>query len=203
MPAWLSIPLFVVAVFVLAFVLSGVLSRYRLAHKRRERAQAFLTNYLAYNRGEAGLEAWLIARSSEMQRDAQSVGLGVTYIAPPPMLGGGYQPHPMFADLFNHQAYSESVTPAYRAQVLVTAIHDLANRENESWRDLLNPLTWLRLMFERVIGFPRYLLHVAGFSERVTESSSTRVVTVVWSLVVGAAGIGSFVVAVIALARKG
>jgi len=39
-----------------------------------------------------------------MQRDAQSVGKGVAYVAPPPAIGGQYMTHSYFTDLFDEQS---------------------------------------------------------------------------------------------------
>ena len=54
--------------------------------------------------------------------------------------------------------------------------------------------------FEHLIGFPRYVLLRAEFG-KAADSAAARAVTVVWSLVVGASGIGGFVVGLLALNR--
>jgi hypothetical protein len=201
MPTWLSILLLVLGIVALAFIASGVLPRYRKARGRLRRVNEFLTNYGAFSQGDQAKGPWLAARSAQMQRDAESVGQGVGYVAPPPMFGGGYLPHPMFADLFNRQSFTDDVTPEVRVQVLLTTLHDLQTREDQRRSELLNPLQWVRLAFERIVGFPRYLLRVAGFSEKVTESRRARIFTLIWAAAVGLAGIGSFVVAIIRLAH--
>lgn len=71
--------------------------------------------------------------------------------------------------------------------------------EARARRDLRNPWSWTRLAFERVIGFPRYVLRNAGFSQEVTGSTRVRIVTVVWSFLVGASGIGAFVLGIVQL----
>jgi hypothetical protein len=201
-PGWLAIILLVVGFALVCFLLAGVLPHFLGAKRRRARVEAFLRNFSAYLGGNQGLRGWLSAHSVEMQDDAESVGLGVTYVAPPPMFGGGrYLPHPMFGDLFNRQTYADVVSPAYKREVLLAALHEVRSREAERRRDLLNPMAWVRLAFERLVGFPRYLLRTAGFSERVVDSSAARIITVLWGLLVGAATIGSFVVAVVALHR--
>jgi hypothetical protein len=55
-----------------------------------------------------------------MRRDAQAVGRGAMYVAPPPMIGGDYQRHAFFSDLFDAQT---------------NAIESTAYREGE-WRPL-------------------------------------------------------------------
>jgi hypothetical protein len=203
MPEWLSLTIYCAAVLIAVFVFSGVLPRYRRTVERLRRVELFAKNYVALLNGDQLQRGWLAAREDEMQVDAQSVGLGVTYVAPPPMLGGGaYIPHGMFADLFNRQSYSDNVTDAYRLEVLAGVQYQLQRRVEQRRRELRNPLAWLRLAFERLVGFPRYLLRQAGFSARVTDSSLTRAVTVAWSLLVGAATIGAFVVGLLALRGK-
>lgn len=130
-----------------------------------------------------------------MQRDAMAMGHGVMYIAPPPMLGGGaYQPHQFFADLFDEQTNSVG-NARVRLDDLATIVHETRGQAEQRRRDLLNPWAWLRLAFERVVRFPRYVLRHAGFSKKVTDSTGARIVAVAWSLLVGAATIGGFVLA--------
>lgn len=199
---WVSIVVLVLAVLSGLFLLSSVTPRYIDVRHRRKRVEDFLARFSSYLEGDHSHEDWLIARAAEMQRDALTVRLGVTYVAPPPILGGGaFQPHQMFADLFNRQSFADCVTPAYKLEVLRTTAHELRARERRCRHDLMSPWSWVRLSFERVVGFPRYVLVQAGFSKKVTDSSLVRAVTVVWSLVVGAAGIGSFVLALIALRK--
>jgi len=129
-----------------------------------------------------------------MQRDANRVGLGTTYVAPPPAIGGGsYRPHQMFMDLLGQQSYSDNVTVQVRLDTLATVEHELDAQVNQTCRHLLNPAKWIQLAFERIAGLPRYLLKTAGFSDNVTNSGFARIVTVVWGFLVGAATIASFV----------
>lgn len=203
MPTWAQIVLYCVGVLVLLFFASNVLFRYRSAHARLNRVRRFLGTYARFVAGHSDERLWLAAHASEMQRDAQSVDQGVTYIAPPPMLGGGaYQPHPMFADLFNRQSSADNVTAQLRLEVLAAVQHELETLEGLYRLDLFNPLAWIRLLFERLARFPRYLLRTAGFSNRVTDSGFARVITAIWSLAVGAATIGAFIVGLIALGRS-
>ena len=74
-------------------------------------------------------------------------------------------------------------------------MHETGEQEAQRKRDLYNPWAWARLAFERLVGFPRYVLRHAGFSPGVTDSTAVRLVSVLWSLLVGAAGIGGFVLA--------
>jgi hypothetical protein len=116
------------------------------------------------------------------------------------MLGGGrYVAHQMFGDLFNRQSFTDNVTFDYKLEVLQTAEHELGDRKRRAKHDLFNPWSWIRFSFERLVGFPRYVLAQAGFGSRVTDSGIVRVLTVVWSLLIGAAGIGSFIVGLLAL----
>lgn len=200
MSRWEAIVLVIIGALAASFVISGVLGRYLAVKRRRPRVQAFLENYIAYAEGDNTRLQWLLDRSVEMQQDAEAVGLGVTYVAPPPMIGGGpFQPHQMFGDLLNRQAYTDNVTQGFRLETLSKVVYELARREKAYKRDLFNPLAWLRRSFERIVGFPRYLLRIAGFSTRVTDSTGARILTVLWAIIVGAATIGSFVVGVIAL----
>lgn len=43
------------------------------------------------------------------------------------------------------------------------------------------------------------MLRRAGFGDKVTDSTGARIVSVVWSLVIGAATIGAFVVGLLSL----
>lgn len=203
MALWLKILVLVLGVLALAFLISGVVPRYVLTRRRLARTEEFLDNYNAYLGGDQAKTNWLAARSLQMQHDAEAVGLGIAYIAPPPMIGGGpYQAHGMFADIFGHQSYADAVAPAFKVQTLLQVIQQLDDRWRARRNDLLNPLRWLQLAFERIVRFPRYLLKTAGFSSRVTESGFARVVTVIWSLVVGIATIGAFVLAIIQFVRS-
>ncbi len=65
--------------------------------------------------------------------------------------------------------------------------------ERLSRRDLFNPWAWVRLSFERVVGFPSYILGVAGFGPDVTNSTRVRVG--------GLATVASAIVAVLAYLR--
>ena len=202
MPEWLSLAIYCAAVLIAVFFVSGVAPRYRRTVERLRRVELFAQNYIALLEGDRNKRGWLAARADEMQADAQSVGRGVTYVAPPPMLGGGaYTPHQMFSDLFNRQSYTDNVTDALRLEVIAGVQHQLQRRVEQRRRELRNPLAWLRIAFERLVRFPRYLLRQAGFSKRVTDSSLTRAVTVAWSLIVGAATIGAFVVGLLALRK--
>jgi hypothetical protein len=216
-----TLALYVVAVLAVLFIVSGVLPQLRRIRTRLRRAEEFERRYRAWldarerdNEGptlhygpapegsEASeLHAWLAARRNEMQRDAQSVGKGVMYVAPPLMVGGGpYQRHAYFTDLFDEQTFTDHA-PSFRLDELATVRHELARTEAAWRRAVINPWAWMRLSFERLIGFPSYVLRRAGFSEKVTNSTGARIVTVAWSLVVGFATIGAFVVGLIQLAR--
>lgn len=188
------------ALLVAAFLVSGVLPTWRATVRRRDRVSAFDTRYRRWVTGDGveGDREWLIARRQEMQRDAMSVGAGRTVIAPPPMIGGPAQEHQMFLDLESNQAYADMlVSPQTRIDELATISHALTTREREQrWR-LVNPLAWLWIGFERIVALPRYLLRAAGFKRRVTEASLTRAVSVLWALVVGVATIGGFVLALL------
>jgi hypothetical protein len=54
------------------------------------------------------------------------------------------------------------------------------------------------LSFDRLVAFPRYVLRRAGFT-KAADSTAARLVTVAWSLLVGAASIGGFVLALLKL----
>jgi hypothetical protein len=111
-------------------------------------------------------------------------------------------PHQIFADLFGQQSYANAITSAVKREALAQVIHELTLQKKDRRADLWRPTRWLRLAFERLIGFPRYLLETAGFSPRVTESGFARVVTVLWSIALGLATIGGFVVGLIALIQS-
>jgi phosphatidylethanolamine-binding protein (PEBP) family uncharacterized protein len=85
---------------------------------------------------------WLTERRNEMQRDAQSVGKGIVYVGPPPAMGGQYQPHSYFADLFGDQTYTDEYPPNFRLSELATVIHELQSRERQRLRDTFNPRSW-------------------------------------------------------------
>jgi hypothetical protein len=60
----------------------------------------------------------------------------------------------------------------------------------------------VRLSFERIVGFPRYVLRQAGFPAKTTDSSAAKAVSVVWSVIVGLAGVGGLVVGLLALLKN-
>jgi hypothetical protein len=107
----------------------------------------------------------------------------------------------MFGDLLGRQAYADTVSDGMRLQTIEQAIYEWVTRREQYGSELVNPARWVQRAFESVVGFPRYLLRIAGFSSQVTESGFARVVTVLWSLVVGAFTIGAFIVAIVALLR--
>jgi hypothetical protein len=144
------------------------------------------------------LRRWLAARRNEMQRDAQAVNKGVRYVAPPPAIGGGYRPHYYFLDLFDEQSFT-GYGSDFRQDELSTIIHEVERLRLRSRHDLYNPWAWVRHAFERVVGFPRYVLRRAGFSKAVTGSTGAKVATVVWSGLVGGATIGGFIVGLLQL----
>lgn len=192
-----TLALYIGAFLLGVFVLSGVIPTLRDASRRFQRVQEFASRYSAWVKaGSVGDEdlAWLIAHKDQVQRDAQRVGHGVTYVSPPPALGGGsYAPHQMFADLFSRQSYTDHITPDYRIETLLAVASAWDEQHRLAVSRLVNPFAWIRLAFERVVRFPRYLLKTAGFPENVTDSTGARIVTVLWGLLVGAATIGSFV----------
>jgi hypothetical protein len=219
--------LYVVGVLTVAFFLSGVVSRHRTNRARRLRVEKFCDNYSQWAKHaeqvidgeefigsilpddgwaaselaaqEAGkLRPWLIARRDEMQRDAQVLGHGVVTIQPPPLVGGPIRNHGFYADLFDEQSYAADVVgTSFRLDDLATIIYEAHRSEARTFRDIYNPLQWLRLAFERIVGLPRYALRVAGFGENVTESTGVRVASASWSIVVGVATIGAFVVSIV------
>jgi len=213
---------YVVAVLVVVFVASGVLPRYRATIARWRRVAEFEHHYRewvesrlqdaqdharhygpppAESEKTLGLRAWLVARRAEMRRDARAVGKEVVHVAPPLAVGGGqYVRHYYFADLFDEQTFTDH-EPQFRLDELATIRHELALQTVARRRDLLLPWRWIRLAFERVISLPRYLLMQAGLGSKVTGGLAARVVTVLWAILVGLAGIGSFMVALIALLR--
>lgn len=207
---------YVAIVVVAVFVISGVVPRYRTTVARRRRAEAFEAKYSAYveerereyqsahgcygselphGQRAAELRAWLVASRNDMQRDAQAVGKGITYVAPPPMIGGPFRPHSYFADLFDEQSFTGHGTQ-FRQDELATTCHELRRQEALRKRAIFNPWAWTRLAFERIVRCPRYVLTLAGFDTKVTDSTGVRVVTALWSFVVGAATIASLIVAV-------
>ena len=201
----MTLALYIIAVFAMLFVVSGVLLRWRSEKARYRRVRDFAHDYRAWLEAdgaeEARLRMSLAARRDQMQRDAQSVGKGIMYVAPPPMMGGGsYQAHPYFSDLFGTQSYAE-YGPTFRLDELATILYEV-DRAKAGWRrGVLNPWAWVRLSFERLIGFPKYVLRQAGFSNTVTNSTGVRILTVVWSILVGSSTIGAFIVGLILLGR--
>lgn len=212
--------LYILAVLLALFVVSGVLPRYHAWRDRGVRVEEFESQDRAYlaaqerdavgvisdfgqpPEGEeaAHLRSWLSARRAEMQRDARSVGKGVNFVAPPPVAGGGrYVPHPYYSDLFDEQSFAE-LGSSFRLDDLATIRHEVELQHRLRRGDLYNPWAWTRLSFERVIAFPRYVLRRAGFA-KTADSTAARLVTVVWSFLVGAAGIGGFVVTLLRLRR--
>lgn len=193
----MTVALIVVGALALLFVVSGVLPGWLQARARRERVQEFERHYLSHEAGDSSERAWLIARRLEMQRDAESLGRGATMIAPPPAVGGYVQAHCYFAELFDETPYALMVQgDAFLANELASTNHELTTRERDAkWR-LANPWAWLRLSFERVAGLPRYVLRQAGF-KAAADSTGARIVTVLWSALVGIATIGAFVLALL------
>jgi hypothetical protein len=213
------VALYIVGVLAVLFAVSGVLPRYRRWIKRADRVAEFEEQFVAYaelrerdlqaapgyqRSSESDetlrLRAWLAARRNEMQRDAESVGKGAIYVAPPPMIGGGpYVRHVIFADLFDEQSYTDH-PDSFRVDELATIRHEVDVSKAFRTGDLLNPWHWARLSFERVVKFPRYVLTLAGF-HKAADGRATRIVTVVWSIVVGGSTIGAFVVGLIQLSH--
>ena len=219
--------LYILATLAVLFVISGVVPRYREAKGRRRRVEAFAREYQSWVGAEGmvpdgsdywpadddeiatidqaakdatRLRAWLVARRDQMQRDAQSVGRGVMYVAPPPAIGGAYEPHRFFSDLFDAQTNAVGST-GYRVDELATIAHETTAQLETRRHDLFNPWSWTRLAFERIVGFPRYILRRAGFGDKTTNSTGARVISVVWSLLIGGATIGAFVVGLLQLAQ--
>lgn len=207
--------LYILAALVVLFVLSGVVPRYRAVVARRHRVEEFERRYGAYcearerdfadsvytgygsppEGAEAkSLRSWLIARRDQMQHDAEAAGRGVMYIAPPPMIGGGYQAHAYFRDLFDEQTNSVGST-SVRRDDLASIVHETRVQQSRARRDLCNPWAWLRLSFERFVRLPAYVLRVAGFGTAVTGSAPVRISGVV----VGLATVGAFVVGLLSL----
>jgi hypothetical protein len=225
-----EVVLYILGVAAVLFIVSGVLPRYRACAARRDRVQEFERQYRRYadaqevsfsaeeyfgyqspdDADQAALDRasaevkevrpWLLARRDQMQRDAQAVGRGVMWIAPPPMIGGGYTRQDIYQDLFDDSTNAIN-SASYRMDELVTIAHETSVRAEQAKRDLCNPWSWIRLAFARVVGFPRYVLRQAGFSGEVVDSTAARFVTVVWSFLVGGSGIGGFIVGLIALGR--
>jgi hypothetical protein len=214
-------------VIVAAFVVSGVVPRHRAVQERRERVEEFQEKYRDWIQAAGGivdfedwigqavpdglaaasydaeveaaeLRAWLVARRDEMQRDAQSARRGIAHIAPPPVIGGAYVEHSYFSDLFDLQTDAEAMGgPSFKLDELATILHETECEEGRYRRDICNPWAWLRLAFERIVGVPRYVLRHVGFSEKAADSTGARLVAAVWSFVVGAAGIGGFIVTIV------
>jgi hypothetical protein len=182
-----------------SFVLSGVLPAYFRAKGRSFRARRFATRYRAWVEADNPSRDdrdWLIARGAEMQADAAKVGQGVVHIAPPPAAGGGpFRPQYIFSDLAGMTTFG--VETSERLDALTQTQYQLGVQARYRFRDLLLPWRWIQLAFERLISFPRYLLKVAGFSDAVSGSTAARGVGVVWSLIVGLATIGAFVLSLL------
>lgn len=215
----MTIVLYVAGVLVVTFALSGVRPRHTEWRDRVRRVQEFERRYRRwvgavekldgeYGHGgpppevfEALDEAskiasevrpWLTARRDEMQRDAAAVGRGVIYVAPPPMIGGSYKPHAYFLDLFDRQTDSIG-SRSYRLDDLVTIIHEAEAQRDARRRDLYNPGAWVRRAFERLVGFPAYVLKLVGFSDETAGSSAVKAISALWSLGVGGVTIAGFV----------
>jgi hypothetical protein len=218
--------LYLLAVLVGTFVISGVVPRSREVVARRKRVEEFERQYAKWAGADSvfpdddndligtvvpaewgtamdearpvvdKLRPWLVARRDEMQRDARAAGRGVMYVAPPPMIGGGYVAHYYFTDLFDTQTNSVG-SSSFRIDELASIVHETKAQEEQRRRDTVNPWAWLRLSFERTIGFPRYVLRHVGFSEQAADSTGARLVAAVWSFAVGGAGIAGFVISVI------
>jgi len=215
--------LYIGAVIVGVFLLSGVLPRFVEWRDRVNRVQEFQRQYRIWtdsvddldNQGGYGwpspealatidqrtktandVRSWLAARRNEMQRDAEAVGKGVMYVAPPPIMGGRYKPHAYFLDLFDAQTNSIG-SRSYRLDDLVTIVHEAEWNRDMRRRDLYNPAVWIRLAFERLVRFPAYVLRTAGFSDDTAASSAVKVVSAAWSLLVGGATIAGFVLTLI------
>ncbi len=177
-----------------SFALSGVVPAYLRSKSRVFRVDRFAKRYRGWVEddfpdGEA--REWLIARGSEMQADAAAVGQGVVYVAPPIAVGGGpYRPQHIFSDLAGVTTFG--VASRERLDALTRTQHQVRVQRKLRRRDLFLPWRWIQLAFERLVGFPRYLLKAAGFSEAVAGSSAARGVGVIWSVLVGAATIGAF-----------
>jgi hypothetical protein len=205
--------IYLAALLVASFVISGVVPRYLSVRRRLPRVEEFERQYRAYSGARdqdyentsyhygppahdeksSELRSWLVARRNEMQRDAQEVGKGIVYVAPPPMIGGPFRPHSYFSDLFDEQSFTDH-GPQYRLDELATIIHDTRNQARRWKRDVFNPWAWVRLAFERIVRFPYYVLRRSGFSDKAVASTGARIVTAVWSVLVGAATIAGFVV---------
>jgi len=189
--------LIVLGALALLFVASGVLPAWFDARARRGRVQEFERHYLAHEVGEGSEKPWLITRRLEMQRDVESLGRGTSMVAPPPAVGGYVQTHRYFAELFDETPFALMSQPDdFLANELASVGHELTTREREAKRRLFNPWAWLRLSFERVAALPRYVLRQAGFLE-AADSTGARVLTVLWSALVGTATISGFVLALL------
>lgn len=193
----MTVALIVLGALALLFVVSAVLPRWLDARARRRRVTEFERRYLAHEAGDESERPWLIARRTEMQRDAQKLGRGLITIAPPPAVGGHVTQHAYFGELFDETPYALMVMrDDFLQNELATIGHELEGQTRRAKRNMLNPWAWLRLSFEQVVGLPRYIIKQAGFSE-AADSKAARIVTVLWSVLVGVAGIGSFVLALL------
>jgi hypothetical protein len=133
--------LYLAVLVAVSFTVSGAVPRYREVVARRKRVGEFQRQYAAWVAAEGRvpdddefigmvlpdglaedaddaskeverLRPRLVARRTEMQRDAQAVGKGIMNVAPPPDVGGRYQAHAYFADLFSFQSYRPPGSPS-------------------------------------------------------------------------------------------
>lgn len=182
-----------------SFALSGVAPAYLRSKSRVFRVDRFAKRYRQWaeeGSPDGDAREWLIARGSEMQADAAAVGQGVVYVAPPIAIGGGpYRPQHIFSDLAGVTTFG--VESGERLDALTRTQHQVRIQRKHRRRDLFFPWRWIQLAFERLVGCPRYLLKVAGFSDAVAGSSAARGVGVLWSILVGAATIGAFVLSLL------
>lgn len=196
-PVGVTVAPIVVGALALLFVVSGVLPGWLQARARSQRVADFERHYKAHEAGDSSEKPWLVARRFEMQRDARSVGRGTMVVGPPPAVGGAVTQHQYFAELFDEAPFMWMVQgDDFLANELASINHELTTRERDAKRRLVNPWAWLRGAFENAAGLPRYVLRQAGFM-KAANSTGARIVTVVWSALVGLAGIGSFVLALL------
>lgn len=189
--------LYLAAILVVAFALSGLLAQLSRDSKRIKLLREFRTRYTAYiddDDPSSESRTWLIERRQRAQAAAWSVGLGTMWVAPPPMLGGEFRRFQMFSDLFSDSSFTDSVTPEIRQDNLSEAIHLLEERHADTRRQLVNPLAWLTRTFRRVLKWPVEILKAAGFSS-ADASFAGKLVSALWGFAVGIATIGGFVLA--------